>query len=121
MEHNTGRGAKGRNDRPSPRLEDLMDKFEFGPCCHCGGTNNVRNVIMLELRSPEPGIGCWGCVQCGAEQAGAISVICDGCARDPDFHMPKQAILGSPHEGRRIDLTELKEPFGHDLSKHPEI
>lgn len=99
-----------------------MEELDFGSCCECGGMNMVRNIVMLELRSPEPGIGCWGCVQCGADQAGAVSIICDDCALklEPGFR-PKFAILGSPHEHRRIPVEQLIEPFGHDLSKHPEI
>ena len=71
--------------------------------------------MMLDKRSPEPGVGCWGCFVCGAPQAGAVAVLCDDCL-DARAN-PKFACLGEPAENRRILAGHLQ-PFGHDKAKH---
>jgi hypothetical protein len=76
-------------------------------------------VITLDLKSPEPGIGCWGCLTCGLPQAGAVAVLCDECLKKSNGY-PTRACLGSPAENRRIAVTELTTPYGHDMSKHSE-
>lgn len=89
--------------------------MNLGNCCNCGTGENVNNLVMLSRRSPEPGIGCWGCIECGLELAGAVAVLCDKCIKTPP---PKNACLGSPSANRRIPLEQLTERFDHDMSKH---
>ena len=58
--------------------DDFEDDCNFGQCCACHGTKNVRTVVMLHRRGPVPGTG-WGCVVCDLPLDGAISVVCDSC------------------------------------------
>jgi hypothetical protein len=99
-------------------MED--DNLKLGRCCACEGEDEtVRNIIMLDRRSPEPGIGCWGCLQCGLPTAGAVAVVCDHCLETKAEIL--FACLGAPADNRRIPIGELPpEPFDHDMSKHPE-
>ena len=63
--------------------------------------------------------GCWGCAQCGLPMAGAVAVLCDRCIADQKD--PVEACLGASTDNRRIPISELPpEPFGHDMTKHPE-
>ena len=92
----------------------------LGTCCNCGcDGENVRNIVMLGLRSPEPGNGCWGCLVCDLPSAGAVAVLCDKCIEAGEA--PQRACLGYPDQNRRIPLSELTERFQHDDSKHPEV
>ena len=89
----------------------------LGRCCQCECEGpRVRNLFMLDLRSPEPGRGCWSCLQCGRE--GAIAVVCDDCFERG--LKPKLACLGPPGANRRIPIEQLTVQFLHDVSKHPE-
>ena len=95
---------------------------DLGPCCagRRGAAEGaqVRAVLLLDRKSPEPGKG-WGCVVCGLPPDGASAVLCDDCAaagRDP-----VEACLGYPHEGRRLPLDQLGAPHEHDPSRHPEM
>lgn len=95
------------------------DGVVLGACCICGGTDNVRTVVMLERPSAVPGHG-WGCVICGLPANGAYSVICDACEEPyrADPTILKTACRGYPSEGR-IPIAELPdEPFDHDPAKH---
>ena len=89
---------------------------DFGPCCHCGRTDGVRNIVMLSRRGPTPGRG-WGCVVCGLPCDGAIAVMCDDCIDvEPMF-----VCSGYPVTGGRVPIDELSpERFDHDPAKHPE-
>lgn len=91
----------------------------LGACCNCGiEDETVRNIIMLNQRSPEPGIGCWGCFACDLEQAGAVAVLCDACLEESNGQ-PKSICLGSPADNRRLDVKQLDPAvFDHDLSRH---
>lgn len=92
---------------------------EFGSCCGCGKQDGtVRNLYMLHYKSPEPGIGCWGCFQCGLEVAGATAVMCDECHEADE--QPLTYIRGEAKANRRAPISELTEPFDHDMSRHPE-
>lgn len=91
--------------------------YDFGPCCCCGGTVGVRNIIMLPRRAPIPGTG-WGCVGCGLPSDGASYVCCDRCL---DAEVPPAfACKGYLNGGERVPIEELDPtPFEHDMSKHP--
>ena len=91
----------------------------FGSCCNCGRQGeSVRNIIFVDMRSPEPGIGCWGCLICDLPQAGAVAVLCDECLEISK--VPLNVCLGSPADNRRFPRSKLTEPFDHDLAKHEE-
>lgn len=104
-------------------LITLTDPF-LGRCCICEIEGpEVRNIVMLDVSSPEPGNGCWGCLVCGLPQAGAVAVLCDVCVRmDPNLNLKrlKFACLGYPGENRRIEMALLKSrpPLEHDPAKH---
>lgn len=101
-------------------MEDENDIPKPGLCCICEVEDEtVRNIIMLDHRSPDPGIGCWGCFQCGLPTAGAVAVECDRCLESKAEIL--FACLGAPKANRRILIAELPpEPFDHDMSKHPD-
>ena len=66
--------------RRSDRRGLLCDPIDLGQCCACGKSGpDVRNIVMLSFRGPDPGKG-WGCLQCGLPTDGASAVLCDGCA-----------------------------------------
>jgi hypothetical protein len=97
-------------------MADDDDHPKLGTCCACGGSEHVRNIIMLDRRGPTPGKG-WGCVECGLPCDGAIAVLCDPCfdaAREPVF-----AVVGYPKDNARMPLADLPvEPFEHDPEMH---
>lgn len=79
------------------------------------------NIVMLPFKSPSPGYG-WGCFQCGLPMDGAIAILCDDCIGKYQTGTPiKYVAVGFPFKNDRVPVSELKEPFDHDLSKHPEI
>lgn len=104
-------------DEPEP--EQPSEDPKLGKCCACEREDTtVRNVVMLDLKSPEPGTGCWGCFQCGLPMAGAVAVLCDACIEE---RKPLRfACLGTPAENRRVPIENLTERFAHDMAKHPE-
>ena len=94
------------NDDPNPEL--------LGPCCTCGTTTGVRNIVMLDRRAPVAGTG-WGCAVCHVPNDGAIAVLCDECTGLP----VKSVCVGYPLENKRMPIEELPdEPFGHNLEFH---
>jgi hypothetical protein len=94
----------------------MSDDLNLGKCCVCEREGpSVRNVMMLDRRSPVEGPGCWGCFQCGLPTAGAVAALCDEClARKLT---PKFACVGPPENNQRVPIDSL-EPFEHDMSKH---
>jgi hypothetical protein len=89
---------------------------DIGPCCCCGGTENVRNIVLLSRRCSVPGTG-WFCVVCGLPADGASYVACDRCL-EADAP-PREVILGYPNDRRREPIENLSpEPFEHDMTKH---
>ncbi len=96
-----------------------MPDFDLGGCCACGGLVNVRNLVMLSRRAPQPGTG-WGCVQCGLPADGATAAVCDSC-----LDRRRKIILcidGRPLQKQRIALDRFPdEPFDHDPAGHPEL
>jgi hypothetical protein len=95
---------------------DDETETDLGGCCACGKVDpTVRNVIMMDKRGPKAGEG-WGCVQCGLPMDGAVYVLCDACFAEK--HEPKYICVGYPKENVRIPITEITEPFEHDMTKH---
>lgn len=90
-------------------------QHNLGECCACGGTANVRNVLMLGKKAPIPGTG-WGCVVCGLPMDGAVAVLCDGCLADEK--KPMEACYGFPYENNRVSVNSLKGSHEHDMEKH---
>jgi hypothetical protein len=102
------------------RGRDDPNRLGLGPCCECATEERpVVNILMLEYQSPEAGEGCWGCIQCGAPEQGAIAVLCDACLfrLRQERRAPRLACLGTPAEGRRIPTAHLKLAF-HDMRQH---
>lgn len=87
---------------------------DFGPCCTCGTTEGVTNIVMLSQRGPTPGKG-WGCVVCDLPADGALAVLCDDCLEKPI----RSVCDGYPKEGKRTPVEELPPgEFDHDAAKH---
>lgn len=95
-------------------IEADDDAPKLGPCCTCGTTVGVTNILMLPLRGPTPGKG-WGCVVCGLPADGAIVVLCDACVE-----RPVQSVCdGYPKDGKRVSVASLPDDvFDHDAAKH---
>lgn len=94
-------------------LQQEDERPKLGPCCVCGGTDDVNAIILLDRKSPTPDKG-WSCMVCGVV-GGAIAVVCDDCVGRAVI----QVCVGYPSEGKRIGLAEYPvEPFSHDVSKH---
>jgi hypothetical protein len=92
------------------------DAPKLGTCCGCGGSDGVRNIIMLDRRGPTPGTG-WGCVVCGIPSDGAIVVMCEPCMEAKAE--PRFVVVGYPASGQRMPIAELPfEPFGHNEEIH---
>lgn len=96
----------------------MDEQFDFGPCCACEGFDNVRNIIMLDVKMTEPGKG-WGCFVCGLPNDGAVAVMCDACMDQKA--KPRFAVDGYIADKKRVDIRELTMPHKHLLSKHHEL
>jgi|SRR5208337_1807106 len=97
---------------------DLVFDQDLGPCCCCGGTKRVRNIVMLPYRAPVPGTG-WGCVVCGLPEDGAIYIACDRCVELGAA--PSKVVSGRAASGIRIPRDSLSiEPFDHRMEFHEE-
>src|SRR5947209_3057090 len=94
----------------------------FGMCCMCLMEHpTVRNLIVLDVRAPKPGNGCWGCLRCGLPSEGAVAVLCDNCMEEHRTFGRAIGLVcsGPPGENQRVPRSSLTEPFMHDMSKHP--
>lgn len=104
--------ADGATTRPA---------LDLGTCCVCEQTANVRNIVMLNFKSPQPGAGCWGCTVCGLPEEGAFAVCCDACSVQvlrTNGACIRYAVLGGPALNQRIPVTDLTERFEHDAGVH---
>lgn len=112
---------KGPTERSAPVETEIS--YDLGPCCACERAGpTVRNVIMLNVRAPQPGTG-WGCVSCRRPRDGALTVLCDECfgagPGHPFAHEPRFAIAGFATESHtRVPIESLTEPFVHDEYLH---
>jgi hypothetical protein len=91
--------------------ESNADQLDLGTCCACGGTQGVRNVIMLDKKAPIPGRG-WGCVVCKLPLDGAIAVLCDDCL-DSKAEI-RFACRGYPATDGRVPIGELSGLHEHN-------
>ena len=92
-----------------------MNEIELGPCCACEGLEHVRNVVMLDKKSTEPGTG-WGCVVCHLPNDGAIAVLCDGCL---ELHaVIRFAVVGWVTDKKRVPIDALTEEHKHNMYFH---
>jgi hypothetical protein len=99
-----------------------MSDLGLGPCCICGGTRRVRNILMLSKKAPVPGHG-WGCLACGLPADGASVVVCDRCCRLHSSDIVaacRYACRGYPATDGRVPIGELTGTHEHDMAKHPE-
>lgn len=86
-----------------------------GPCCACRRSDvDVRNLIMLPFRAPQPGTG-WGCVVCGLPSDGAIALVCDACL-EADAPI-RDCCEGYTTSGQRASVAGA-EPFDHRNVPH---
>lgn len=99
----------------------MGDGIDLGRCCGCNARLGVRNVVMLEKKSPIPGRG-WGCLICDLPADGAIAAVCDHCQRacaDRGIdEVLRFACRGYPGTDGRIEYSELQGRHEHDLSRH---
>lgn len=87
----------------------------LGPCCCCGTSRGVRNIVMLDRKSPIPGHG-WGCVVCELAPDGASYVCCDACCEAN--RSPVYACRGYPGTDGRVYVGELRGEHHHDEARH---
>ena len=97
--------------------DDETTSPNFGPCCACGGTKDVRNVLLLSMKAPVPGTG-WGCYVCQLGQDGAVAVLCDACRQSGA--QVQFACKGYLSCGERVPIAELGGLQEHDPKRHPE-
>ena len=92
---------------------------DLGPCCICETEGGVRNIVMLNKKSPVPGHG-WGCLVCGLPSDGASAVLCDPCLElyQEDENTLKFACRGYPAIDGRIPIDRLEGHHDHDMEVH---
>ena len=93
-----------------------------GTCCACRQEVTwLRTIILLGFRAPtregERRIGGWGCAVCSLPAEGAVAFVCDPCV-DAGREI-LDYVAGDPRDGRRGPVSELTEPFAHDMTLHP--
>lgn len=105
-----------KSTRPTP-IPDDEPTIDLGPCCACGGTEAVVNILMLSHEAPQHATG-WGCAICGLPANGALAVLCEGCLTAKN--KPTQICVGYPGDGVRIPLEQAKQAprFEHNMAKH---
>lgn len=99
-------------------MEDTSDSL--GPCCICETTAGVRNIVLLDRRSPMSGHG-WGCIVCSLPADGAVAVLCDPCfaAFNKTGRPLRFVCRGYPATEGRLLYAELPtERFEHDMARH---
>lgn len=90
----------------------------LGPCCACGRTQGVSNIILLQRLCPTPGFG-WMCYQCGLPANGAAAVLCDACLESGAEI--KWVCTGRPADPGRTPIEALPpDKFKHNMLRHPE-
>jgi len=118
--------SRGEPFEPDPEPDEWEQDEEYldcdpedpdlGPCCCCGGTENVRNIVMLSRRAPVPGTG-WACMVCGLPPDGASYVACDHCVEANA--KPREICFGYVGSGQRRPIDSLSpEVFEHDMALH---
>jgi hypothetical protein len=95
----------------------MREFTRVGPCCSCGEIWNVRTLVLLNRRTPRPGLG-WGCSVCNLANDGAIAVLCDYCVKQGWEAV--QAVVGPLGSTQRTPVVSLPAWPGHDEQKHAE-
>lgn len=99
----------------------MSGRSECGACCACGQeSESVRNLLCFDFEAP-PGFQGWGCLQCGAPSRGAMAVVCDLCL---EANAQPKFLMGGKYaaDGIRVPFEGFEQrPFGHDMTKHPEV
>jgi hypothetical protein len=98
---------------------------ELGPrrCCICDEMKTpCRQFAMMPVKGPRPDHG-WGCVVCHLPNDGAIAVVCDECANDPDKGYEDIRFIcdGYGDNPGRLPIAEFTTPHEHDNRFHPEF
>lgn len=94
------------------------DDCDFGACCICESTEQVRNIIQIDASPPTENKSYWICPQCGVN--GAMAVICDKCI-DPDIDVVNRLKFFVKEKEQRLPIELLGEPVKHDPRYHPEL
>lgn len=92
-----------------------MSEANLGTCCCCGGTESVRNLVMLNKKSPTPGRG-WGCYVCGLLMDGAVAAVCDKCLAEKAPY--RFVCTGYPTEEGRTPIEEVSGTHEHNTAIH---
>lgn len=99
------------------------EDLKLGSCCICEiASHLVRNVLMLNRRSPIRGRG-WGCLVCDLPAEGAIAVVCDPCFKlykAGDIEL-RYACTGYAGVDGRTRITALAGSYEHDPVKHAAV
>jgi hypothetical protein len=95
------------------------DEPTLGSCCICGADQQVRNIMMLDVKNQVPGHG-WGCLICNLPADGASAVLCDRCLElfQEGKAKIKYACRGYPAIEGRVPIEELSIPHEHDHDLH---
>jgi hypothetical protein len=85
----------------------------YGPCCICEGTRNVRNIVAIAKQSPH-GQG-WGCVVCNLAPIGASAIVCDKCIENFSAGQLRFYCVpdGDDYVSGRAPTTELEQQPEH--------
>lgn len=97
-------------------MQAFTDGIE-GTCCACGQAGSLRNIIMLNLRAPEPGSG-WGCLICHQPMDGAIAIVCDTCLESE--RSITEVCTFKVSQPERTPIERCTVPFSHDMRHHVE-
>lgn len=110
--------------------DEADHSLALGSCCYCEAAP-ASVIAMLDFKVPaaEREVEGWGCALCGLPPEGALTVFCEGCARELERNEPVATFffaapmicLGYPQENRRARVEAIRmEPHEHDLRFHPE-
>jgi hypothetical protein len=94
----------------------MSERTHYRACCACGSTKlPTNNVVMLDKKSPTPGVG-WGCVLCNLPSDGAIAVVCTPCieAKVPIAF----ACTSYISDDARTPVEQLAGEHKHDMKFH---
>jgi|GEM_PF-6289880 len=100
--------------------DETINLTTLGPCCICECAHGALNLVMLNKKAPTPGVGTWGCSECGLQMQGALAVLCMDCFRafrDGKAQI-KFACVGAPSAGMRVPVETLTEEFNHHRARH---
>jgi len=90
---------------------------DLGTCCACEGSTEVKWIIPLPHKAPNPRYG-WDCAVCHVK-GGAVAVICSSClALNTQV---KFVVDDYPYKNIRIPIEAVNaDLYLHDYAYHPE-